>query len=241
MSKTDGLNGHSTLPAFSWSKINLNYRTLLTIVGVLAVTVGADAYSTWTTAGDSEVADRSAITSREIMGSGSTLLDISVGAADAKITIVVYDSLSCPHCATFHKTVYPKIKKKYVDSGKVRFIFREFPLNEEALNASVVVRCVPPEKALTVITELFNRQATWAFVADSIAPLQALARPMGITDAAFRSCINDEKLKQEILKIRDKGQAFGVDKVPTFFIIGKNLLSYDDVGTFDKLLEPLMK
>src|SRR3954466_9121276 len=124
----------------------------------------------------------------ELMRPGP-LPDLVEGKADAPVTIIEYASMTCPHCANFHKTTYPALKTKYIDTGKVRFIFREFPLDELAVAGSMLARCAAtekdnkaaaPEKGLAMISVLFNAQDKWA-VRDPIPPLLQIAKQAGFT------------------------------------------------------------
>ena len=116
-------------------------------------------------------------TMEELMRPGP-LPDLVLGKADAPVTIVEYASMTCPHCANFHKTTYPALKTKYIDTGKVRFIFREFPLDEVAVAASMLARCAGGEKSMALIDVLFASQDRWA-VRDPLPALMQIARQAG--------------------------------------------------------------
>jgi protein-disulfide isomerase len=166
-----------------------------------------------------------------------------LGPADAKVTIVEYASMTCPACANFHKTVYPELKKKYVETGKVRFVFREFPIDPRAAAGSMLARCAGGDKYFPMVDVLFQRQEQWAFVkASPIAELQAIAKQIGMSEERFNTCINDKKLLDSLQAIRDKASdKFGVSSTPTFFVNGKKLVGGQDLAAFDKLIEPLLK
>jgi protein-disulfide isomerase len=151
------------------------------------------------------------------------LPDMEIGKADAPVTIIEYSSLSCPHCAAFHKDVFPALKSEYIDTGKVRFVMREFPLNPPALGGAVIARCLEPGRYFAFTSVLFAKQEDWAFKEDAFAPLKALAKQAGMTDDEFDKCINDESLQQKILAIREEGQKKGVNATPSFFINGELL------------------
>ena len=102
------------------------------------------------------------------------LPDMVMGKDDAPVTIIEYSSLSCPHCATFHKDVFPELNTKYIGTGKVRYILREFPLNESALAGTVIARCLEPSRYFAFIHLLFQKQADWAFKEDALTPAQGL-------------------------------------------------------------------
>lgn len=149
------------------------------------------------------------------------LPEISLGKADAKVTIVEYMSLDCPHCMRFATTVFEPIKKKYVDTGKVRFIVREFPLRSRAMAAIMLARCVPQDKFFPMITAMFQTQETWVTAEDGRAALLQVAKLAGFTQESFQACLTNQKLLDDVTAIREKaGNDFGVDSTPTFFING---------------------
>jgi protein-disulfide isomerase len=168
------------------------------------------------------------------------LPDMETGKADAPVTIIEYSSLSCPHCAAFHKDVFPTLKSEYIDAGKVRFVMREFPLNESALGGAVIARCLEPSRYFAFTSLLFAKQDDWAFKQDSLTPLKVLAKQAGMTDAEFDKCINDESLQQKILAIRDEGQKKGVNATPSFFINGKLLKGAATLEAFAEAMKPYL-
>jgi protein-disulfide isomerase len=177
----------------------------------------------------------------ELMKAGD-LPDLAIGPDNAKVTIVEYASMTCGHCMHFHTKVFPEIKKKYVDTGKVRFIFREFPLDARAFAASMLARCAGPEKALSLIDALFHTQADWAFVKTNPTPkLFEIAKQAGFTQESFDKCLTDQKLLDQLTAIHSRAnETFGVNATPTFFINGKRLQAAPNIEEFDKVLEPLL-
>jgi protein-disulfide isomerase len=178
----------------------------------------------------------------ELMEPGP-LPELSLGKEDAPVTIVEYASLTCGHCAAFHNTVFPKIKEKYVDSGQVRFIMREFPLDNLAAAAAMLTRCAGGEKTYPLIEVLFKQQEQWAFVRGNPVPeLFKVAKQAGFTQESFDKCLTDQKLLEQVTSIRSKASdKFGVNSTPTFFINGKRLQEAPTVEAFDKALTPLLK
>ena len=176
----------------------------------------------------------------ELMKPGD-LTDFAVGTADAKVTIVEYASLTCPHCAKFHKEVYPGLKTKYIDTGKVRFIFRDFPLNPRAFGGSMLARCVGPEKGVGLIETLFDKQADWAFVEAN--PQQALfdvSKQAGFTQESFEKCLTDQKLFEQLTAMqRRAADVHKVTSTPTFFINGKRAVG-PTLEELDKIMEPML-
>jgi protein-disulfide isomerase len=178
----------------------------------------------------------------ELMQPGP-LPELTLGKADAPVTIVEYASMTCGHCAAFHNTVFPKLKEKYVDTGKVRFIMREFPLDNLAAAASMLARCAGGDKTYPMIEVLFQKQDQWAFVRGNPVPeLFKLAKQAGFTQESFDKCLTDQKLLDDVTSIRTRGaDKFGVNSTPTFFINGKRLEGAPTVESFDKALDPLLK
>jgi protein-disulfide isomerase len=165
--------------------------------------------------------------------------DMALGAGEgAKVTIVEYASATCPHCAAFHKDVWPKLKADYIDTGKIRFIFREFPLNDPALAAFMIARAAPKESYFPLIGVFFDTLETWA--KDPANGLLNIAKQAGFTQEKFDATLKDEKLAKGIMEIRDGGVKFGVQGTPTFFLNGKPMrgeVTYDSLkADIDKLL-----
>ena len=177
----------------------------------------------------------------ELMKPGE-LPDIVVGKADAPVTIVEYASMTCPHCASFHNTVYPQLKTKYIDSGKARIIFREYPLDDRAMAASMLARCVGGEGPAGFISELFKRQDQWAFAPGNlvVAKLFETAKQAGFTQASFDKCLTDQKLLEQISAIRKRAtDKFTISSTPTFFINGTRLPGVS-MADFEKVIEPML-
>ena len=176
----------------------------------------------------------------ELMRPGP-LPDLVLGKADAPVTIIEYASMTCPHCANFHKTTYPALKTKYIDTGKVRFIFREFPLDDLAAAASMLARCAGPDKAMTLIDVLFASQDKWAGVREPIPPLLQIAKQAGFTQASFDECLKDQKLYNNILAVRERGsKEYKVESTPTLFVNGKLQKGGATIEDLDKLIVPLL-
>ena len=170
------------------------------------------------------------------------LPDLVLGNADAPITVVEYASMTCGHCAHFHTTVFPTLKEKYVDTGKVRFIMREFPLDNLAAAASMLARCAGDGKTFPLISVLFAKQDDWAFVKGDPRPeLLKFAKQAGFTQESFEKCLTDQKLLDDIAAIRSRAaETFGVNATPTFFVNGKKLNGVD-LADFEKAFEPILK
>jgi protein-disulfide isomerase len=179
-------------------------------------------------------------TVEELMRPGP-LPDLVLGKADAPVTIVEYASMTCPHCAHFHKTTYPALKSKYIDTGKVRFIFREFPLDELAVAASMLARCAGGDKAIALIDVLFASQDKWT-VRNPLPALLQIAKQAGFTQASFDECLKDQKLYNNIMAVRERGsKEFKVESTPTLFVNGKMQKGGVSIEELDKVIEPLLK
>ena len=156
----------------------------------------------------------------ELMKAGP-LPEQALGSEKAPVTIVDYASLTCGHCAAFHERTFPTLKEKYIDTGKVRFILREFPLDPLATGAIMLARCAPPENFFKIVDALFVRQSGWAHASDPKGALFGLAKQMGFTEQSIKACLTDQKLLDNINAVKQRGaEIFGVSSTPTFFING---------------------
>ncbi len=166
--------------------------------------------------------------------------DRILGRPDAPITIVEYASLTCPHCAHFDKDVLPKVKQKWIDSGKAKLILRDFPLDEPAMRAAMVARCAPPERFYPLVDTFFADQEKWVTAKDYRAALERLAKLGGVGDKEFKTCISDKKLEDQVAQSRlTAAQDLGVDATPTFFINGTKYNGEPSFEAFDQLLSGL--
>jgi protein-disulfide isomerase len=172
------------------------------------------------------------------------LPDITVGNKDATVTIVEYASMSCPHCAAFHKNVLPKLKEKYIDTGKALLVLREFPLNEVAVAVSMLTRCAGDnDKTAALINVYFEHQDRWLVRGDIVPKLFELAKQAGFTKESFDKCLSDEALYGKLVKQRDvASKEFGVSRTPSFFINGKSVEGdIMNIDTFAGIIDPLLK
>jgi protein-disulfide isomerase len=176
----------------------------------------------------------------ELMQAGP-LGEQAMGADNAPVTIVEYASMTCSHCATFAVETFPKLKEKYIDTGKVRFIFREFPFDPLAAGAFMLARCAGPGKYFPVVETLFAQQAKWA-VKNPIPPLLAIAKQLGFTEQSFEACLKNQQVLDGIDKVRIRAaEKFKVESTPTFFINGERLTGAQPLQEFEKLIEPHLK
>ncbi len=170
----------------------------------------------------------------------SPLPDMAIGNADAPVTIIEYSSLSCPHCAAFHKDVFPALKSEYIGTSKARYVMREFPLNDSALAGSVIARCLDPSRYFAFVDLLFSKQSDWAFKEDALTPLKALAKQAGMNGEEFDKCIDNEALQKKILAVREEGSTKGVNATPSFFINGMLLKGTPTLQAFAEAMKPYL-
>ncbi len=168
----------------------------------------------------------------------SPIGEMVLGPENAKVTVIEYASASCPHCANFYKTTFQDLKKDYIDTGKIRFIFREFPHNQPALAAFMVARCAPKDKFFPLIDMFFEQQDKWlAAPRDELFKIAQLA---GFTQESFDACLKNEDVAKGIISVRDQAEGFGVDSIPTFFINGEKVKGETSIEEFRKIIDPLL-
>ena len=176
----------------------------------------------------------------ELMADGP-LPDIAIGNKDASVTIVEYASMTCPHCAQFHAVTYPALKSRYVDTGKVRFILREFPLDPLAAAGFMLARCGGTDKRDAIVELLYAQQRSWAVPDDPAKALLGVLKQAGFTQESFDTCLKDTKLYDAVLKTREIAtEKFKVESTPTFFINGKKLPGAIGLDELDKVLAPFL-
>jgi protein-disulfide isomerase len=217
-------------------------RTLYIVLGlVLAVAVAAGVYY-WRggfAQSGARVADKDKVDPDvAVLMAAGPLPDIIIGAADAPNTIVEYASMTCPHCAQFQTVVFPDLKKKYIDTGKVRYMLREFPLDNLAAAAFMLARCSGNDRYYPMVDAMFSTQESWAAPGtDAKEKLLQIARQAGISKDEFDKCLADKDLFGKIVKTREiANEKFQVDSTPTFFVNGKRLKGDHQLKDFDVAL-----
>ena len=163
----------------------------------------------------------------------------SLGAADAKVVVTEWFSMTCTHCAAFQKETFPSIRGKLIDTGRVRYVWRDFPLDQVALTAAMVARALPPERYEPFVTALLGTQDRWAFArgvnsTDELAKYAALA---GMSRTTFNTVIADAALKNAILAAQAEAEKAGVDSTPTFFMNGKPTKGAVSYADFEKAVD----
>ena len=168
--------------------------------------------------------------------------DVWLGPADAKVTIIEYASLTCSHCATFHKDTYPKLKERYIDTGKVRFTLREFPLDPLATAGFMLARCEGESKYYPITDFLFDTQRSWAFVDKLLDASQQMLKQAGFSQEKFESCLRDQKLYEAVNAVRKRGEEkFKVNSTPTFFINGQRHGGSLSIDELEKIIKPMLE
>ena len=184
---------------------------------------------------------RAADPSADDLAVAGPLGDVWLGPADAKCTIIEYASMTCPHCAAFHADTWPKLKQTYIDTGKVRFTLREFPLDNFAALGFMVARCAGNDKYYPMVDLMFDKQQDWAFVEKPRDALASLVKQAGFTQKTFDECLKNQQIRAGVEAVRSRGETvIGVNATPTFFI---NAKKYDGEMSFeamDKIIAPIV-
>lgn len=191
---------------------------------IFAVSLLASSFAPWAQAQDAGDA------AGKMLAAASPLGDRMQGQADAPVVMVEYASATCPHCAEFHAKVLPLIKAEYIDTGKVRFIFREFPLDQAALGAFMLARCVPEDKYFATIDLMFRRQGTW-MKGDKAAELLKVTQMAGMDKAGFDACLKRADLAKAIVESsRQAAKDFAIKGTPAIFINGRMIEGHKEMA-----------
>ena len=167
--------------------------------------------------------------------------DVEIGNKSAKVNIIEYASMTCSHCATFHEKTFPELKKKWIDTGKVRFTLREFPLDPLATAGFMLARCAGGDKYYPIVDLLFSQQKNWAFSNKPVEALLSLVKQAGFSQESFEACLKNQQIYDAVNAVRDRAaQKFGVNSTPTFFINGQVYRGALSVEELDKVLTPLV-
>ncbi len=167
--------------------------------------------------------------------------DIMIGSDKAPVTIIEYASMTCPHCAHFSETTFPELQKKYIDTGKVRYTLRSFPLDALAAAGFMLARCAGNDKYMPMVETLFAKQADW-IVKEPLPPLKEIAKQFGFTEESFNACLANQKVLDEIQAVRDHAvEKLGVNSTPTFFVNGKRLIGDVSMDQLSKEIDPYLK
>jgi protein-disulfide isomerase len=173
-----------------------------------------------------------------------SLPDMALGPANASVTVTEFASMTCPHCAAFTEEVFPKIKSEYIDSGKIRFVFREFPLDIKAAAGSMLARCIAKDdsgKYFAVIDMLFKQQNEWV-LKNTTETLIRIGKQAGLSQQAVEDCLKDQALLDKIVADQKfAAEVLKVNSTPTFFINGEMIKGEAKFEEFDKKIKSLLK
>ena len=165
----------------------------------------------------------------EIMEPGP-LGEMSWGRLDAPVTIVQYASLTCRYCRRFHVEAYPQLKSEFIDTGKVRYILREFPIGKASGTATIALRCAPADKYLALYGKFLEQQGAWVSQEVRTDQILKVAAQVGVTGDQFSACLNDKDMIAKLSQIKDRGRKLGIIGTPNFFINGKLVKSEIGIG-----------
>ncbi|MFI5014924.1 MAG: DsbA family protein [Hyphomicrobiales bacterium] len=212
----------------------LTRRHVTRILGATALTgiAGIEAFVAPASAADPGAAD---------LAMAGPLGDVWLGSPDAKCTMIEYASMTCTHCAAFHRETWPQLKSTYIDTGKVHFAMREFPLDPLAAAGFMLARCAGNDKYFAMTDLLFDKQNDWAFTKKPLEALASLTKQAGFTQKTFEECLKNQQIRAGVEAVRSRAETIlGVEATPTFFINGKK---YDGEMTFeamDKIIAPIV-
>jgi len=231
----------------------------LSVAAAIALMVFAAGSAEAAGSGASVDADQSAGTSAPaspaapapaVAGDAVSVMDLAVagplgdrrlGDPAAPVTVIEYASMTCSHCATFHRETFAAFKAKYIDTGKVHFILREFPLDPLASAAFMLARCAPEDQYFPLVALMFETQESWAFVDDPGTALLKLLETRGFDEAKFNACLSDQELFDHVTSVRNRAdEKFGISGTPTFFFNGTRATGELTIDEVDSILAPML-
>ena len=214
-------------------------RDVVKLAGLAAAGLVLPGFAVRALAQDADKADKS-VDMATLLQPGP-LGDVWLGPADAKCTIVEYASMTCSHCARFHAETWPELRKRYIDTGKVRFTLREFPLDPLATAAFMLARCEGDKMYYPVTDLLFDQQKNWAYTQKPVDNLEQLLKQAGYTKEKFEACLKNEKIYAGINAVKQRGlDVFKVDSTPTFFINGARYSGEMTLDAMEKVIKPII-
>ena len=209
-------------------------RSNVIAIAVVAVLAGAAAVYAYTQQGAGGG-------SSELLAPGA-LPDKVMGDANAPVTVIEYASMSCSHCAEFSNITFPAVKERYIDTGKVRFIFREFPFDGVAMAGSMIARCAGDDKYFPIVKAFFEQQASIRSAASPLEWLQSFGKQVGFTEESLNACLSNRELEANLGAVRDRAaEKFDVTSTPTFFVNGKIVRGAMTIEEFAQEVDPLLK
>jgi protein-disulfide isomerase len=187
--------------------------------------------------GRREVIDNPSIA--EIMQPGE-LPEMALGRADAPVTIVQYASMTCPYCRQFQRDTFPLLKREYIDTGKVRYILREFPIGHQSGLATIALRCASAEKYFALYDKLMVQQPAWVSQEVRPDPIFKVAAQVGMTRAQFDSCRENRGMIQALNRVKERGRTLGVIGTPNFFVQGKLVKTVIGIKEIREMVDPIL-
>ncbi len=163
-----------------------------------------------------------------------------LGRDDAPVTVIEYASMTCGHCANFHLNVWPAFKAEFIDTGKVRFILREFPFDPRATAAFMLARCTGDDRWYPTVDLLFRNQPRWARAQDGKEGFLSVLSMTGLKEADLEACLSDQALLDKVNAVAARGQELGVDSTPTFFINGEKYTGVMPIEQLRAVIEPIV-
>lgn len=179
-------------------------------------------------------------TLEEVMRPAGSLPEMSLGRADAPVTIIKYASMTCPFCRQFQMESFPELKRQYIDTGKVRFILREFPIGFQSGLATVALRCVPEAKYFQAYDRLMRQQNSWASQEVRPDPILKSMADLGLTREQFEACRQDQAKIQALNAVKERGRTLGIVGTPNFFINGRLVKSTLTLNDVKAIIDPIL-
>lgn len=169
------------------------------------------------------------------------LTDMVLGRPDAPVTVIEYASMTCPHCAEFHQESLPGLKSEYIDTGKVRFIYRDFPLDGWALRAAMIARCAGPDRFFAFADVIYRQQKMWTKPPDPLKGLEQLARLGGMSSEQVKACLENKPVETYVIESRMQGEReFKVSGTPTLVVNGKVHRGVETLAKLKEIIDPLL-
>ncbi len=168
----------------------------------------------------------------------SPLPEMSFGSTTAPVTIIQYASMTCPHCRRFHADTFPEFKRTYIDTGKVRYILREFPIGKASGMATIALRCAAPDKYLTLYGKFMEQQPNWVAQEVKLDAIFTVAQQVGMTRPEFDACAKNHSMIENLKWVKERGRKLGIIGTPNFFVgdkLVKSVLTMDEIRA---LVEP---
>ena len=165
--------------------------------------------------------------------------EMALGPQDAPVTVVEYASMSCPHCAAFHQQTFHGFREKYLETGQVRFVFREFPLDAPAFAVAMLARCAPGDRYFDVVDVFFQQQERWLRSQNMLDAIFGIAQQFGFTRESFEACLQNQALFDDLNAVKSRAaEEFGVNSTPTFFINGEKQSGALTLAQLDEHIQP---